>query len=63
MDQTSERHYLRAVGYARLDDVPGLLKNLREACQQEPAYKYQAKHDLEFRRYQSLIEFQDIVNN
>ncbi len=63
MDQTSEVHYLRAVCYARLDDVPGLLKNLREACQQEPAYKYQAKHDLEFRRYQSLIEFQDVVNN
>ena len=63
MDQTAEVYYLRAVCYARLDDVPGLVKNLKEACKQEPAYKYQAKNDLEFKRYQSLIEFQDIINN
>ena len=63
MDQTSEVNYLRAVCYARLDDVPGLIKNLKQACEQEPAYKYQAKNDLEFKRYQSLIEFQDIINN
>ncbi len=63
MDQTAEVYYLRAVCYARLDDVPGLTKNLKEACAQEPSYKYQAKNDLEFRRYQSLIEFQNIVNN
>lgn len=63
MDQTAEVYYLRAVCYARLDDVPGLTKNLKEACNQEPSYKYQAKNDLEFKRYQSLIEFQNIVNN
>ena len=63
MDQTAEVYYLRAVCYARLDDVPGLTKNLKEACKQEPSYKYQAKNDLEFKRYQSLIEFQNIVNN
>jgi tetratricopeptide (TPR) repeat protein len=63
MDQTSEVNYLRAVCYARLDDVPSLIKNLREACGQEPAYKYQAKQDVEFKRYWSLIDFQNIVNN
>lgn len=63
MDQTSEVNYLRAVCYARLDDVPGLVKNLREACNQEPDYKYKAKNDLEFRRYISNLEFQSIVNN
>ncbi|MFA6200749.1 MAG: hypothetical protein WC679_10140 [Bacteroidales bacterium] len=63
MDQTSEVNYLRAVCYARLDDVPGLVKNLREACNQEPDYKYKAKNDLEFRRYISNLEFQNIVNN
>jgi tetratricopeptide (TPR) repeat protein len=63
VDQTSEVNYLRAVCYARLDDVPGLVKNLRAACEQEPAYKYQAKNDVEFRRYQSQVEFQNIVNN
>ncbi|MDR1005865.1 MAG: hypothetical protein LBL74_03255 [Bacteroidales bacterium] len=63
MDQTSEVNYLRAVCYARLDDVPSLIKNLKEACEQEPAYKYQAKQDVEFRRYWSLIDFQNIVNN
>ncbi|MDR0789652.1 MAG: hypothetical protein LBO06_02515 [Bacteroidales bacterium] len=63
MDQTSEVNYLRAVCYARLDDVPSLIKNLREACEQEPAYKYQAKQDVEFKRYWSLIDFQNIVNN
>jgi hypothetical protein len=40
-----------------------LVKNLRAACEQEPAYKYQAKNDVEFRRYQSQVEFQNIVNN
>ena len=30
MDQTSEVNYLRAVCYARLDDVPGLIKNLKQ---------------------------------
>lgn len=63
MDQTSEVNYLRAVCYARLDDVPGLIKNLREACNQEPEYKYKAKNDLEFRRYISNLDFQNIVNN
>jgi hypothetical protein len=63
MDQTSEVNYLRAVCYARLDDAPSLIKNLKEACQQEPAYKYQAKQDVEFKRYWSLIDFQNIVNN
>lgn len=63
MDQTSEVNYLRAVCYARLDDVPGLVKNLREACNQEPDYKYKAKNDLEFRRYISNLDFQSIVNN
>ncbi len=63
MDQTAEVNYLRAVCYARLDDVPGLIKNLREATKQEPAYKYKAKNDIEFRRYISNYEFQTIVNN
>lgn len=63
MDQTAEVHYLRAVCYARLDDVPGLIKNLREATKQEPSYKYKAKNDIEFRRYVSNYEFQTIVNN
>ena len=63
MDQTAEVHYLRAVCYARLDDVPALVKNLKVACDMEPAYKYQAKNDVEFRRYQSQIEFQNIINN
>lgn len=63
MDQTSEVYYLRAVCYARLDDVPALVKNLKTACEMEPAYKYQAKNDVEFRRYQSQIEFQNIINN
>lgn len=63
MDQTAEVNYLRAVCYARLDDVPGLIKNLREACKQEPEYKYKAKNDLEFRRYISNLDFQNIVNN
>lgn len=63
MDQTAQVNYLRAVCYARLDDVPGLVKNLREACSQEPEYKYKAKHDLEFKRYLSNLDFQDIVNN
>lgn len=63
MDQTAEVNYLRAVCYARLDDVPGLIKNLREATKQEPAYKYKAKNDIEFRRYISNYEFQMIVNN
>lgn len=63
MDQTAEVNYLRAVCYARLDDVPALVKNLKAACEMEPAYKYQAKNDVEFRRYQSQIEFQDIINN
>lgn len=62
-DQTSEVNYLRAVCYARLDDVSGLVKNLKAACEMEPAYKYQAKNDVEFKRYQSQIEFQNIVNN
>ncbi len=62
-DQTSEVNYLRAVCYARIDDVPGLIKNLKAACDSEPAYKYQAKNDVEFKRYQSQIEFQNIVNN
>jgi tetratricopeptide (TPR) repeat protein len=35
MDQTAEVNYLRAVCYARLDDVPGLIKNLREATKYE----------------------------
>ena len=63
MDQTAEVYYLRAVCYARLDDVPALVKNLKVACDMEPAYKYQAKNDVEFRRYQSQIEFQNIINN
>ncbi|MDD2488296.1 MAG: hypothetical protein WC108_04960 [Bacteroidales bacterium] len=63
MDQTAEVNYLRAVCYARLDDVPGLVKNLRQACSQEPDYKYKAKNDIEFRRYISNLEFQNIVNN
>ncbi|MCQ2326393.1 MAG: hypothetical protein MJZ71_02405 [Bacteroidales bacterium] len=63
VDQTAEVNYLKAVCYARLDDVPGLVKNLKLACEQEPAYKYQAKNDVEFKRYQSQIEFQNIVNN
>ncbi len=63
MDQTAEVNYLRAICYARLDDVPGLVRNLSEACKQEPEYKYKAKHDLEFRRYLSNLEFQRIVNN
>lgn len=63
VDQTSEVNYLRAVCYARLDDVPGLIKNLKAACEMEPAYKYQAKNDVEFKRYQSQIEFQNIINN
>ena len=63
MDQTAEVNYLRAVCYARLDDVPGLIKNLREATKQEPAYKYKAKNDIEFRRYISNYELRTIVNN
>lgn len=63
VDQTAEVNYLRAVCYARLDDVPGLVKNLRAACEMEPAYKYQAKNDVEFKRYQSEIDFQNIINN
>lgn len=63
VDQTSEVNYLRAVCYARIDDVPGMIKNLKAACEMEPAYKYQAKNDVEFKRYQSQIEFQNIVNN
>jgi tetratricopeptide (TPR) repeat protein len=63
MDQTAEVNYLRAVCYARLDDVPGLVKNLRQACEQEPDYKYKAKNDIEFRRYVSNLEFQNVVNN
>src|SRR5574344_1032598 len=63
VDQTAEVNYLRAVCYARLDDVPGLVKNLRTACEMEPAYKYQAKNDVEFKRYQSEIDFQNIINN
>ena len=63
VDQTSEVNYLRAVCYARLDDVSGLIKNLKAACEMEPAYKYQAKNDVEFKRYQSQIEFQNIINN
>ncbi|MDR0971666.1 MAG: hypothetical protein LBM25_04700 [Bacteroidales bacterium] len=63
MDQTAEVYYLRAICYARLDDVPGLVKNLREATKQEPDYKYKAKNDIEFRRYVSNLEFQNIVNN
>ena len=42
---------------------PVLIKNLREATKQEPAYKYKAKNDIEFRRYISNYEFQTIVNN
>ena len=63
IDQTPDVYYLRAVCYARLDDVPGVLENLKKACEVEPGYKYQAKNDVEFRRYRANLEFQNIINN
>ncbi len=61
LEQTPQVAYLRAVCYARLDDMKGTIDNLKFACDEEPSYKAKAIIDIEFRKYWNTSEFKDVV--
>lgn len=62
LEQTHQVAYLRAVCYARLDDLAGVLENLKYACDEEPLiYKPKAVIDIEFRKYWDNPDFKEIV--
>ena len=62
LEQTHEVAYLRAVCYARLDDLAGVLENLKYACDEEPLiYKPKAVLDIEFRKYWDNPDFKEVV--
>lgn len=62
LEQTHQVAYLRAVCYARLDDLAGVLENLKYACDEEPLiYKPKAVLDIEFRKYWDNADFKEIV--
>ncbi|MBR5832855.1 MAG: tetratricopeptide repeat protein [Bacteroidales bacterium] len=62
LEQTHQVAYLRAVCYARLDDLAGVLENLKYACDEEPLiYKPKAVLDIEFRKYWDNTDFKEIV--
>ena len=61
VEQTGEVYYLKAIAYARLDDMTETLNNLKLACEADTAYKNAAIKDVEFSKYWKTTEFQEIT--
>ena len=60
-DKTAESYYLLAVIGARTNNLSMIADNLKKAIDLVPAYKEEAKKDMEFLKFKDKAEFQNLV--